>query len=196
VLGRLPASLRRLRPRRRLRDPLPPEDDKELGRAILKELVEINTTHAVGSTVAARAIEQHLLKAGFAADDVVFVAPSDHPTKGNVVVRYRGKGRAKPLLFLGHLDVVEAKPEDWSVDPFKLTEKDGWYYGRGTIDMKDGDSAMLEALIRLQRDPGCAAGREPRIGADSPDCCESNGCGGFHVAACAGRSYHGDGIQR
>jgi acetylornithine deacetylase/succinyl-diaminopimelate desuccinylase-like protein len=132
--------------------PLPPEDDKELGRAILKELVEINTTHAVGSTVAAHAIEQHLLKADFAADDVVFVAPSDHPTKGNVVVRYRGKGRAKPLLFLGHLDVVEAKAEDWSVDPFKLTEKDGWYYGRGTIDMKDGDAAMLEALIRLKRE--------------------------------------------
>jgi acetylornithine deacetylase/succinyl-diaminopimelate desuccinylase-like protein len=132
--------------------PLPPEDDKELGRAILKELVEINTTHAVGSTVAAHAIEQHLLKAGFAAEDVVFVAPADHPMKGNVVVRYRGKGRAKPLLFLGHLDVVEAKPEDWSVDPFKLTEKDGWYYRRGTLDMKDGDAAMLEALIRLQRE--------------------------------------------
>lgn len=131
---------------------LPPQDDKALGRAILKELVEINTTHAIGSTVAAHAIEQHLLKAGFAAEDVVFVAPSDHPNKGNVVVRYRGKGRAKPLLFLGHLDVVEAKAEDWSVDPFKLTEKDGWFYGRGTIDMKDGDAAMLEALVRLKRE--------------------------------------------
>jgi acetylornithine deacetylase/succinyl-diaminopimelate desuccinylase-like protein len=137
--------------------PLPPEDDRELGRAILKELVEIRTTHDVGSTVAARAIEQHLLKAGFAADDVVFVAPSEHPEKGNVVVRYRGpnkdKGRGEPpVLFLGHLDVVEAKAEDWSVDPFKLTEKDGWFYGRGSIDMKDGDAAMLEALIRLKRE--------------------------------------------
>ena len=56
------------------------------------------------------------------------------------------------MLFLGHLDVVEAKPEDWSVDPFKLTEKDGWFYGRGTIDMKDGDAAMLESLIRLKRE--------------------------------------------
>jgi acetylornithine deacetylase/succinyl-diaminopimelate desuccinylase-like protein len=132
--------------------PLPPDDDKDLARAILKELVEIKTTHDVGTTVAARAIEQHLLKAGFAADDVVFVAPSDHPNKGNVVVRYRGKGRGSPVLVLGHLDVVEAKAEDWSVDPFKLTEKDGWFYGRGTIDMKDADAALVEALIRLKRE--------------------------------------------
>src|SRR5262249_8633886 len=72
--------------------------------------------------------------------------------KGNVVVRYRGKGRASPVLFLGHLDVVAAKPEDWSVDPFKLTEKDGWFYGRGAIDMKEGDAALLESLIRLKRE--------------------------------------------
>ena len=132
--------------------PVPPEDDKELARVILKELIEIKTTHDVGSTVAARAIEQHLLKAGFPAADVTFIAPADHPSKGNVVVRYRGKGRGKPVLFLGHLDVVEAKAEDWSVDPFQLTERDGWFYGRGAIDMKDGDAAMLESLIRLQRE--------------------------------------------
>jgi acetylornithine deacetylase/succinyl-diaminopimelate desuccinylase-like protein len=132
--------------------PLPPGDDKDLARAILEELVEIKTTHDVGTTVAARAIEQHLLKAGFPAEDVMFVAPSDHPNKGNVVVRYRGKGRGPAVLFLGHLDVVEAKAEDWSVDPFKLTEKDGWFYGRGSIDMKDGDAALLEALIRLKRE--------------------------------------------
>lgn len=132
--------------------PQPPEDDKELGRAIFQELVEIRTTHDMGTTLAAHAIEQHLLKAGFAAEDVVFIAPADHPNKGNVVVRYRGKGRGPAVLFLGHLDVVEAKAEDWSVDPFKLTEKDGWFYGRGTLDMKDGDAALLEALIRLKRE--------------------------------------------
>jgi acetylornithine deacetylase/succinyl-diaminopimelate desuccinylase-like protein len=132
--------------------PLPPDEDRDLGRAILKELVEIKTTHDVGSTVAARAIEQHLLKAGFVAEDVVFVAPDDHPTKGNVVLRYRGKRKGRPVLFLGHLDVVDAKPEDWSVNPFELTEKDGFFYGRGTIDMKDGDAALLEALIRLKRE--------------------------------------------
>jgi len=132
--------------------PLPPAADQDLARAILKELVEIKTTHDVGSTVAAHAVEQHLLKAGFAAEDVVFVAPAGHPNKGNVVVRYRGKGRGEPVLFLGHLDVVEAKPQDWSFDPFKLTESDGWFYGRGTIDMKDGDAALLESLIRLKRE--------------------------------------------
>ena len=132
--------------------PLPPEDDRDLARAILKELVETKTTHDVGTTAAARAIESHLLKAGFASQDVVFIAPPDHPNKGNVVVRYRGKGRARPVLFLGHLDVVEAKAEDWSVDPFKLTEKDGWFLGRGTFDMKDGDAALLESLIRLKHE--------------------------------------------
>jgi len=130
--------------------PLPPAEDQELARAIFKELVEINTTHDHGSTDAALAIQQHLLRAGFAQNDVVFIAPPEHPTKGNVVVRFRGKG--KPVLFLGHLDVVDARAEDWSVAPFQLTEKDGWFYGRGTIDMKNGDAALLEGLIRLKRE--------------------------------------------
>jgi acetylornithine deacetylase/succinyl-diaminopimelate desuccinylase-like protein len=132
--------------------PLPPEDDRQLARAIFQELIETNTTHEHGSTLAAQAIRGHLLRAGFAQADVTFVAPPEHPTKGNVVVRYRGRGKARPVLFLGHLDVVEARPEDWSVDPFKLTEKDGWLYGRGAIDMKDGDAALLESLIRLKRE--------------------------------------------
>ncbi len=67
-------------------------------------------------------------------------------------MRYRGRQAGQPVLFLGHLDVVEAKPEDWSVEPFKLTQKDGWFYGRGTIDMKDGDAAMVESLVRLKRE--------------------------------------------
>jgi acetylornithine deacetylase/succinyl-diaminopimelate desuccinylase-like protein len=132
--------------------PLPPETDRQLAREILKELVEINTTHEHGSTEAAKAIQRRLLAAGFTDSDMKLLAPSDHPTKGSLVVRYQGNGRGQPVLFLGHLDVVEAKPEDWSVDPFKLTEKDGWYYGRGTIDMKDGDAAMLDVLIRLKRE--------------------------------------------
>src|SRR5690242_3041672 len=106
--------------------PLPPADDAELARAILKELVDINTTHDHGTTDAAKVIQQQLLAAGFPSDDVVFIAPTDKPTKGNVIVRYRGKGHRKPaVLFLGHLDVVEAKREDWSTDPFQLTEQDG-----------------------------------------------------------------------
>ena len=132
--------------------PLPPPADQQLARDMLKSLVEINTTHAHGSTEAAKAIQGWLLSAGFPAGDVVLLAPSDHPTKGNVVVRYRGKHSSDPVLFLGHLDVVEAKPEDWSVDPFKLTQQGGWFYGRGTIDMKDGDAALVESLIRLKRE--------------------------------------------
>ena len=130
----------------------PPTRDQQLARAILKELVEINTTHEFGSTEAAKAIERRLLAAGFSEKDVVILAPPQHPSKGNVIVRYRGKARMEPVLFLGHLDVVEAKPEDWSVNPFKLTEKNGWFYGRGSIDMKDGDAALVESLIRLKRE--------------------------------------------
>jgi len=132
--------------------PLPPAVDGQLARDMLKGLVEINTTHAYGSTQAAQAIQTWLLTAGFTPDDVTLLAPADHPTKGSVVVRYRGKRPGGAVLFLGHLDVVEAKPEDWSVDPFKLTEKDGYFYGRGTIDMKDGDAALVESLVRLKRE--------------------------------------------
>jgi acetylornithine deacetylase/succinyl-diaminopimelate desuccinylase-like protein len=131
---------------------VPPPADQDLARDMLKTLVEINTTHEHGSTAAAKAIQDWLSSAGFSAGDVVFLAPPDHPTKGNVVVRYRGKHPGDAVLFLGHLDVVEARREDWSVDPFKLTEQDGWFYGRGTIDMKDGDAALVESLIRLKRE--------------------------------------------
>jgi acetylornithine deacetylase/succinyl-diaminopimelate desuccinylase-like protein len=135
---------------------LPPREDLELAHDILRELVDINTTHDQGSTGAATVIQQQLLSAGFAADDVTLIAPADKPTKGNVVVRYRAKARGgkqlPAVLFLGHLDVVEAKREDWSMDPFHLTEQDGWFYGRGTEDMKDGDAALLETLIRLKRE--------------------------------------------
>jgi acetylornithine deacetylase/succinyl-diaminopimelate desuccinylase-like protein len=132
--------------------PLPAAADQQLARDMLKTLVEINTTHEQGSTAAAKAIQEWMLSAGFAPGDVTFIAPPEHPAKGNVVVRYRGKHSEKPVLFLGHLDVVEAKPEDWSVAPFMLTEKDGWFYGRGTIDMKDGDAALAESLVRLKRE--------------------------------------------
>ncbi len=121
-------------------------------RDLLKELIEINTTHAHGNTEAARALSKHFIDAGFASEDVVLAIPPDHPTKGNLVVRLRGQGHGKPVLFIGHLDVVEAKPEDWTVDPFKLTEKDGWLYGRGVIDMKGQDVAVAVGLMRLKRE--------------------------------------------
>jgi acetylornithine deacetylase/succinyl-diaminopimelate desuccinylase-like protein len=132
--------------------PVPPAADQKLARAILKELVEINSTHEYGSMETAKAIARQLSTAAFPEKDLIILAPPEHPSKANIIVRYRGHTKATPVLFLGHLDVVEAKPEDWSVDPFKLTEKDGWFYGRGSIDMKDGDAALVESLIRLHRE--------------------------------------------
>jgi acetylornithine deacetylase/succinyl-diaminopimelate desuccinylase-like protein len=130
----------------------PPPVDQALGRALLKELIEIDTQHDKGSTGAANAVATRLRAAGFADADIVVLAPADHPTKGNVVVRLRGQGKAKPILYICHLDVVNARREDWTTDPFKLVEKDGWFYGRGTIDMKSQDAATLESVIRLKRE--------------------------------------------
>jgi acetylornithine deacetylase/succinyl-diaminopimelate desuccinylase-like protein len=121
-------------------------------RELLRELVEINSTHAHGSTEAAKALAMHFLAAGFAGEDVTFLAPDDSPSKGNLVVRLHGRGQGRAVLYIGHLDVVGAKPEDWSYDPFKLTEHDGWLYGRGVIDMKGQDAAMAAALMRLKRE--------------------------------------------
>jgi acetylornithine deacetylase/succinyl-diaminopimelate desuccinylase-like protein len=132
--------------------PLPPAQDQALARDILRQLVEINTTFAHGTAAAAQAVVQRLLDAGFPAADIQVLTPAAFPTKSNVVVRLRGSGREKPLLFIGHLDVVEAKAADWSVDPFKLTEKDGYFYGRGSFDMKDEDAAVLDGLFRLRRE--------------------------------------------
>ncbi|MES2128257.1 MAG: M20/M25/M40 family metallo-hydrolase [Pseudomonadota bacterium] len=127
-------------------------DQFTLGRDILKQLIEINSTHANGTTAAARAMAERLLAAGFPAADVTLVAPPKNPEMGNVVVRLRGRNAGKAVLFLGHLDVVEAKREDWNFNPFELVEKDGWLYGRGVIDMKGQDAAMLAALITLKRE--------------------------------------------
>jgi acetylornithine deacetylase/succinyl-diaminopimelate desuccinylase-like protein len=131
---------------------MPPAEYKALSHDILKELIEINSTHAHGSTAPAQAIAKRLLDAGYPAADVQVLASADHPIKGNVVVRVHGKGLGKPILFNGHLDVVEALPQDWTVDPFKLTEKDGYFYGRGTSDMKGDDAAVLTALIRMKKE--------------------------------------------
>jgi len=122
-----------------------------LAREILKELVAINTTDSVGNvTQAAEAAARRLQGAGFAASDMQILGPNER--KKNLVVRYPGTGRHKPVLLIGHLDVVEAPREQWSTDPFTLTEKDGYFYGRGTLDMKHGDAVMLATLIRLKHE--------------------------------------------
>ena len=124
---------------------------KQLSLGILKQLVEINTTDSVGSTtVAANAMAKRLLDAGFPAADVQVLGPNDR--KGNMVARIHGTGAKKPILFIGHLDVVEARREDWSIDPFQFIEKDGYFYGRGTGDMKDGDAFLVTTFIRLKRE--------------------------------------------
>jgi acetylornithine deacetylase/succinyl-diaminopimelate desuccinylase-like protein len=118
-------------------------------REIFKQLVEINTTDSVGSTtVAADAMAARFKAAGFADADVRVLGPN--PRKGNLVVRYRGTGAKRPIILLAHLDVVEAKREDWSIDPFTLTEKDGYLYGRGTADDKAMASIFVANLLRLK----------------------------------------------
>jgi acetylornithine deacetylase/succinyl-diaminopimelate desuccinylase-like protein len=123
----------------------------QLAHDIFKQLVEINTTDSVGNvTTAAEAMAKRLLLAGFADKDVIVAGPTEK--KKNVVVRFRGTAGRKPILFIGHLDVVEARREDWTTDPFQFVEKDGFFYGRGTNDMKAGDALLLTTFIRLKKE--------------------------------------------
>jgi acetylornithine deacetylase/succinyl-diaminopimelate desuccinylase-like protein len=124
---------------------------KQLAHDIFKELIEINTTDSVGSTtLAAQAMAKRLLDAGFPAGDVQVLGPNAR--KGNLVARLHGSGAKKPILFICHTDVVEARREDWTLDPFKFTEKDGYFYGRGTEDVKEGDAILVTTFIRLKRE--------------------------------------------
>ena len=124
---------------------------RQLGRDIFQQLIEINTTYSVGSTtVAAEAMAKRFRDAGFPASDVTVLGPNDR--KGNVVVRLRGTGSHRPILLMGHLDVVEARRSDWTTDPFQLVEKDGYFYGRGTEDMKDDDAILAACMIRLKQE--------------------------------------------
>src|SRR5438105_2648312 len=124
---------------------------KKLSHAIFKQLIEINTTDSVGSTtVAAEAMAKRLREAGFPADAVTVLGPNER--KGNLVARLEGTGAHKPILLIGHLDVVEARRQDWTTDPFEFVEKDGYFYGRGTQDMKDGDAILVTTLVRLTRE--------------------------------------------
>jgi acetylornithine deacetylase/succinyl-diaminopimelate desuccinylase-like protein len=126
--------------------------DVALARQILRELVEIRSTHANGTAQAAEAVLTRLRSAGFEAADATLLAPAEFPQSANVVARLHGRGRSKPLLYICHLDVVEAIAADWTRDPFKLTEDGGYLYGRGTIDMKGQDAAVLTSLIRMKRE--------------------------------------------
>ena len=123
---------------------------EQLAREIYKELVEINTTDTPAGNVtkAAEAMATRFRAAGFPDADIQVLGPD--PKKHNLVVRYHGKGTKRPLLLLAHLDVVDAKREDWSFDPFVFREQDGYFYGRGTSDDKAMASQFVANLLRLK----------------------------------------------
>ncbi|MBA2647240.1 MAG: M20/M25/M40 family metallo-hydrolase [Pyrinomonadaceae bacterium] len=129
---------------------------QQLLRDIYKELIEINTTDSAGDTTkAAEAMAARLRAAGFPAEDVRVLVPPGNAKKGNLVARLRSPAASrKPLLLLAHLDVVEARKEDWSdgLDPFKLTEREGYFYGRGTTDDKAMAAIFIANLIRYRRE--------------------------------------------
>lgn len=135
-----------------------PEQDRVLARDIFKQLVEINSQDSNGSVSrAAVAMRERLLANGFSPADVVLAGPSGGgkaALKQNMVARLRGRPGSglKPVLLICHLDVVEARREDWTTDPYSFVEKDGYFYGRGTQDVKDSDAALVETFIRLRRE--------------------------------------------
>src|ERR1700733_13612986 len=127
------------------------ESPNPLAREIFQQLIEINTTDSVRNvTTAAEATAARLRDAGFTGNDVIVAGPDDR--KKNLVARVHGTGKRKPILFIGHLDVVEARREDWTTDPFQFIEKDGYFYGRGTEDMKDGAAILVTNFIRLKKE--------------------------------------------
>ncbi|HYL65080.1 MAG TPA: M20/M25/M40 family metallo-hydrolase [Candidatus Methylomirabilis sp.] len=124
--------------------------NKQQAREIFKQLIEINTTDSVGNvTTASEALAARLREAGFPEQDVIVAGPNER--KKNLVVRLHGSGQQKPILFLAHLDVVEARREDWTTDPFEFVEKDGYFYGRGTVDIKDGAAILVTNFIRIKK---------------------------------------------
>jgi acetylornithine deacetylase/succinyl-diaminopimelate desuccinylase-like protein len=130
---------------------MPPEAERRLAREIYAEMIAVNSGFTTGTTTpVAEAAARRLKAAGFPDADV-FVGGAI-PTKANLVVRFRGSGRRRPLLLLAHTDVVEAKREDWTVDPFTLTEKDGYFYGRGVGDDKAQAAVWIANLIRYKRE--------------------------------------------
>jgi acetylornithine deacetylase/succinyl-diaminopimelate desuccinylase-like protein len=135
---------------------LPPASpaDRAEARSIFKQLIEINTTDSQAGSVTAGAVamQKRFLDAGFPADDVRLLGPDAR--KQNLVVRIHGTAgpTEKPVLFLCHMDVVQALRTDWHTDPFEFVEKDGFYYGRGTQDMKESDAVLVATFLRLHRE--------------------------------------------
>ncbi len=132
-------------------DTMPPAADQQLAHDIYKQLIEIKSGFSTGATTpVVEAVAERLRSAGFPDSDIYIGGAT--PKKANLVVRYRGTGAHKPLLLLAHTDVVEAKREDWSMDPFQFTERDGYFYGRGTSDDKAQAAVWVATLIRFKRE--------------------------------------------
>jgi acetylornithine deacetylase/succinyl-diaminopimelate desuccinylase-like protein len=131
----------------------PLRTDQAAFLTLYKELVETNTTLSAGScTLAAERMAAHLKAAGYPEADLTLFSVPEHPKEGGLVAILRGSsGKAKPMLLLGHLDVVEARREDWTRDPFTLIEENGYFYGRGTSDMKALDATWVDALARFRQ---------------------------------------------
>lgn len=132
--------------------PLPPTANRKVAHDIFRDLVDIRSVHAVGTRGTADVIVKYLKANGF-SDAQIHVAPETrYPDQVNVVVRIKGRGKGKPVMWICHMDVVDARPQDWTLPPFTFTEKDGYFYGRGTADMKDEDAAVAASLIRLEKE--------------------------------------------
>jgi acetylornithine deacetylase/succinyl-diaminopimelate desuccinylase-like protein len=132
--------------------PVPPPDNQKLARNIFRDVVEVRSVHDIGTKGVADILVKYLKANGFTDSEIHVVPETDYPKQVNVVVRLKGKGRGKPVMWICHMDVVDARAEDWSLPPFKFTEKDGYFYGRGTSDMKDEDAAAAASLIRLKKE--------------------------------------------
>ncbi|GAA0310229.1 M20/M25/M40 family metallo-hydrolase [Sphingomonas oligophenolica] len=126
--------------------------DQQAFFGLYKQLIETNTSLSAGScTQAAAQIGARLKAAGFADADITYFSVPDHPREGGIVAVLAGSDkRAKPMLLLGHLDVVEAKREDWARDPFTLVEEGGYYYARGAVDDKAMASVWADSMIRFK----------------------------------------------
>ena len=154
---------------------IPP--DEAAFRAIYKELIEINTTRSAGNcTQAAEAMRAHLSAAGYPPEDMQILAPADAPKDGALVAVLRGREPdLKPILLLAHIDVVEARREDWVRDPFKLVEEDGWFYARGASDDKSMAAIFTDSLVRYRRE-----GYRPRRGITLALTCGEETAGAGH----------------
>ena len=134
--------------------PVPPADNQKLAHDIFHDIVEVRSVHDIGTKGVADILVKYLKAGGFTDADIHVVPETKYPHQVNVAVRIKGKGKGKPVMWICHQDVVDAKKEDWTpgLDPYKFTEKDGYFYGRGTSDMKDEDAAVAASLIRLKKE--------------------------------------------